>query len=260
MTQFEAGTAVALLALARARVDAGVIEAGLGGRLDATNVIPSKVTALTSIALEHTELLGETEEEIAAEKLAVLRPHSTLVVGGVSAAVADLADATARERSAAIVHVPAATAGVPVAVTGAYPRRNFAVALAAAEAFLGQALDPDAVERAAAESSLPARLETVAGDPPLILDAAHNPAGVEAARRGAAGPRRRQARRGAARGALREADRRALRAARRGLRDDRLHRDPSRGARRGRAARGAAAPGGGPGRGLRDAPVAGRRR
>ena len=180
VTQFEAGTAVALLALARAGVDAAVIEAGLGGRLDATNVIPSKVTALTSIALEHTDLLGETEEEIAAEKLAVLRPHSTLVVGGVSASVADLADATARERSAAVVHVPAATAGVPVAVTGAYPRRNFAVALAAAEAFLGKALDPAAVERAATESSLPARLEIVAGDPPLILDAAHNPAGVEA--------------------------------------------------------------------------------
>ena len=113
-----------------------MIEAGLGGRLDATNVIPSKVTALTSIALEHTDLLGETEEEIATEKLAVLRQHTTLVVGGVSASVADLADATARERSAAIVHVPAATADVPVAVIGAYQRRNFAVALAAAEAFL----------------------------------------------------------------------------------------------------------------------------
>ena len=60
-----------------------MIEAGLGGRLDATNVLPSRVTALTSIGLEHTEWLGDTEEEIAAEKLAVLRDHSTLVLGRV---------------------------------------------------------------------------------------------------------------------------------------------------------------------------------
>ncbi len=64
-----------------------MIEAGLGGRLDATNVLPSLATALTSVGLEHTQWLGETEEEIAAEKLAVLRDHSTLVVGRVVAAV-----------------------------------------------------------------------------------------------------------------------------------------------------------------------------
>jgi len=180
VTQFEAGTATAFLALARARVDVGVIEAGLGGRLDATNVIPSKVTALTSIALEHTDLLGETEAEIAAEKLAVLRPHSTLVVGEVSPEVAELAEATARERSAPIVRAGAEADGVPGAVAGAYPRRNFAVAMAAAEAYLGRELDPAAVERAAGRSSLPARLEAAGGDPPLFLDAAHNPAGVEA--------------------------------------------------------------------------------
>src|SRR3954466_8153474 len=68
VTQFEAATAAALVALAAARVECGIIEAGLGGRLDATNVLPSRVTALTSIGLEHTEWLGETEEEIAAEK------------------------------------------------------------------------------------------------------------------------------------------------------------------------------------------------
>jgi dihydrofolate synthase/folylpolyglutamate synthase len=180
VTQFEAGTATAFLALARAKVDVAVIEAGLGGRLDATNVIPSKVTALCSISLEHTDLLGDTEEEIAAEKLAVLRPHSTLVVGGVSTGVAELAEAIARERSAAIVRVPEATAEVPDSVTGAYPRRNFAVAMAAAAVYLGEDLESHAVERAARDSRLPARLETIPGEPPLILDAAHNPAGVEA--------------------------------------------------------------------------------
>ena len=81
VTQFEMATAAAFLALALAGVEVAVIEAGLGGRLDATNVIPSRVTALTSIGLEHTEWLGGSEEEIAAEKLAVLRDHSTLVAG-----------------------------------------------------------------------------------------------------------------------------------------------------------------------------------
>ena len=73
MTQFEVATAAAFVAFAAARVEAAVIEAGLGGRLDATNTIPSRVTVLTSVGLDHTEWLGETELEIAAEKLAVLR-------------------------------------------------------------------------------------------------------------------------------------------------------------------------------------------
>ena len=73
MTQFEVATAAAFVAFAAARVEVGGIEAGLGGRLDATNAIPSRVTVLTSVGLDHTEWLGETELEIAAEKLAVLR-------------------------------------------------------------------------------------------------------------------------------------------------------------------------------------------
>jgi dihydrofolate synthase/folylpolyglutamate synthase len=158
----------------------GVIEAGLGGRLDATNVIPSRVSALTSVSLEHTELLGETEEEIAAEKLAVLRGHSTLVVGRVGDGVARLAERTAAERGATLIPVPDAGPEVPGAVVGAYQRRNFAVAIATAAAFLGRSPRPDAVERVAAAARLPARLERRPGNPPLILDAAHNPEGIAA--------------------------------------------------------------------------------
>src|SRR3954451_13811834 len=83
VTQYELLTAAAFVAFAAARVQYGVIEAGLGGRLDATNVIPSKLTVLTSVGLDHTEWLGETLEEIAAEKVAVLRDHTTLLVGRV---------------------------------------------------------------------------------------------------------------------------------------------------------------------------------
>jgi dihydrofolate synthase / folylpolyglutamate synthase len=179
VTQFEAATAAAFVALARAGVKFGVVEAGLGGRLDATNVLPSKVTVLTSVGLEHTEWLGETEEEIAAEKLAVLRDHSTLVIGRLSPAVEALAERTAAERGARLVHAAEPDPAPPLAVPGPYPRRNFAVALAAAEAVLGQ-LDPARAREVAARLELPGRMQVLAGDPPLILDAAHNPDGARA--------------------------------------------------------------------------------
>lgn len=179
VTQFEAATAAAFQALAGAGVDVGVIEAGLGGRLDATNVIGSKVTAVTSISLEHTDLLGESVEEIAAEKLAVLRAHSTLVLGPVDAAVASLAERTARGLQANVVRVDAADPRAASLPDG-YPRINFSVALAAAEAFLGRRIDSAGAERVAASVRLPARLEIVDSDPPMILDAAHNPAGAAA--------------------------------------------------------------------------------
>ncbi|HEX5990199.1 MAG TPA: cyanophycin synthetase [Solirubrobacterales bacterium] len=180
VTQFEAATAASFVALARARVEVAVVEAGLGGRLDATNTIPSRVTVLTSIGLDHTEWLGETEVEIAAEKLAVLRDQTTLVLGEVSPEVAELAARTAEERGARLLRAPADPGPeVRLRAPGEFQRRNFAIACAAAEAFLGR-LDPGAVERAAATVTVPGRLELVAECPPVYLDAAHNPAGAAA--------------------------------------------------------------------------------
>src|SRR5205085_10890976 len=75
--QFEVLTAAALAEFAAAEVDVAVVEAGLGGRHDATNVLVSRVVVLTSVALDHTDVLGSTREEIAAEKLAVIRPGAT---------------------------------------------------------------------------------------------------------------------------------------------------------------------------------------
>ena len=80
-TQFEVLTAAAFAEFAAARVDVAVVEAGLGGRLDATNVLDARVVALTNVGLDHTDVLGETREEIAAEKLAVLSPGAVLVAG-----------------------------------------------------------------------------------------------------------------------------------------------------------------------------------
>ncbi len=180
VTEFEAATAATFVALARARVKAAAIEAGLGGRLDATNTIPSRVTVLTSVGLDHTEWLGETELEIAAEKLAVLRDQSTLVLGRVSAAVRALAERIAGERGATVLVAPEDPGpDVRLAATGAFQRRNFALATAAVEAFLG-AVDRERVAAVAASLRVPGRLELIAEDPPTYVDAAHNPDGAAA--------------------------------------------------------------------------------
>ena len=181
VTQFEAATAASFVALARARVEVAVVEAGLGGRLDATNTIPSKVTVLTSIGLDHTEWLGGTEVEIAAEKLAVLRDQTTLVLGEVSAEVAELAERTAGERGARIVRAPIDPGPeVRLRAPGEFQRRNFALARAAAEAFLGRPLAEETVAEVAATLTVPGRLELIADEPPTYVDAAHNPAGAAA--------------------------------------------------------------------------------
>ncbi|HVW48673.1 MAG TPA: cyanophycin synthetase [Solirubrobacterales bacterium] len=180
VTEFEAATAATFVALARARVKAAAIEAGLGGRLDATNTIPSRVTVLTSIGRDHTEWLGGTELEIAAEKLAVLRDASTLVLGRVSPDVRALAERIAGERAATLVVAPEDPGpGIEVAATGPFQRRNFALATAAAEAFLGE-VDTGKVAAVAAGLTVPGRLERIAASPPTYVDAAHNPDGAAA--------------------------------------------------------------------------------
>jgi dihydrofolate synthase/folylpolyglutamate synthase len=180
VTQFELATAASFAALAAARVEAAAVEAGLGGRLDATNTIPSRVTVLTSVGLDHTEWLGDSELEIAAEKLAVLRDHTTLVLGRVSREVERLAERTAAERGARLVRAPEDPGKtVRLRAPGRFQRRNFALACAAAEAFHGE-LDPAAVAAVAGSLTVPGRLERIAGEPPAYIDVAHNPDGAAA--------------------------------------------------------------------------------
>ena len=179
VTQFEALTAAAYHELARRRVEVAVIEAGLGGRYDATNVIPSKVTVLTGVGLEHTRWLGPTITDIADEKLAVLRDHSTLVVGaGLDPEAKAVVERVVGEKHAALVRADAA-GDVPLRAHGGFQRDNFALARAAAEAFLGS-LDDEAVRRAAAEVEVPGRLQLVSEAPLVFHDGAHNPAGAHA--------------------------------------------------------------------------------
>ncbi len=136
---------------------------------------------LTSVGLDHTEWLGETEAEIAAEKLAVLRDHSTLVLGRVSPEVARSGRADCRRARGAGWSSPRMipARAIQLRAAGRFQRRNFALACAAAEAFLGE-LDPARVAEVAATLTVPGRLERIAADPPTFLDAAHNPDGAEA--------------------------------------------------------------------------------
>lgn len=178
VTQFEAHTASAFVALAAAACDVFVIEAGLGGRLDATNVLDASVVALTTVDLEHTALLGDTVAEITAEKVAVVTAGSTLVLGP------DLSEAAvivARDHAARVGAQVVTAKPEPLdrAVGAAYQARNYALARAVCEAYLG-GLDLRLVREVARDFAMPARFETIATAPTTILDGAHNPAGARA--------------------------------------------------------------------------------
>jgi dihydrofolate synthase/folylpolyglutamate synthase len=153
-TQFEVITAAGLAEFAAQGVDAAVVEAGLGGRLDATNVLGARVVVLTNVALDHTEVLGSTREEIAAEKLAVVTPGAVAVLG---------------EREWQEQALEAGASRVDVV-----SRSNLALAVAGAEAFLGREVDPAVAEAV----RVPGRLEHRSEQPLEIWDGAHNLAGV----------------------------------------------------------------------------------
>ena len=170
VTQFEVLTAAAFDELARREVELAVVEAGLGGRHDATGVLRAPVVVLTNVGLEHTRWLGPTVADIAREKLAVVAPGATLVLGDVAPEVEQLARAT----GARLVRPEPAGAALP-----GYQRSNFALALAAARAQLG-ALEPPVVERVAGRITVPGRLQVVGERPYCVLDGAHNPSGAEA--------------------------------------------------------------------------------
>jgi len=184
VTQFELLTAAAFWQMAQEGVEVAVVEAGLGGRYDATSVIDSQVTVLTNVGLEHTRWLGPTLTDIAEEKLAVVRANRPLVLGADLAAPAlAVAQRVARERDAQVVRA-AATQPMPVLLArGGFQQRNFALARAAAASYLettGIELREQAVARAAAEVQVPGRLQLLDDRPPTVLDGAHNPDAVAA--------------------------------------------------------------------------------
>ena len=185
VTQFELDTAAAFVAFAQAPVQWAVIEAGLGGRLDATNVIPSQLTVLTSVGLDHTEWLGETLEEIAAEKLAVLRDHPALITGLVPAQVEPPIEREVERKHATRISIQVATTtdGTPgddeeEDAPVNFRMTNVALAMSAAQEALGQ-IDSEKVKMLL-DFTIPGRAQLVRGEPDVIYDAAHNPDGARA--------------------------------------------------------------------------------
>jgi dihydrofolate synthase / folylpolyglutamate synthase len=170
VTQFELLTAAAFSELARQGVEVAVVEAGLGGRHDATNVLGAPIVVLTNVGLEHTRWLGPTVVDIAREKLAVVRDGATLVTGPLDPEVEPLARAT----GARLVPAPPVEDG-----PAGYQRGNFAVAVAAAREQLG-ALEIAKVADVANRVQVPGRMQVVEDEPLTIYDGAHNPSGMAA--------------------------------------------------------------------------------
>ena len=184
LTFFEQLTAIAMVAIADAAVDVTVLEVGLGGRLDATNVVDPAVAVVTGVALDHEAILGGTLALIAAEKAGIWKPGRPAIIGasGLAEAVPDLVAAAHAVGASPTVIDDAAIAAVPhVALPGAHQRRNAAAAIAAV-----RALGLPIVAAALASVRHPGRFEILEaparlpGVPRVILDGAHNPHGAAA--------------------------------------------------------------------------------
>ncbi|PZF63621.1 dihydrofolate synthase [Curtobacterium sp. MCPF17_047] len=206
LTFFEALTVLALACFAEAPVDVAVIEVGMGGEWDSTNVVQSQVQVFTPIAIDHAKQLGNTVAEIARTKSGIIKPSSSVVTSAqVPEALAEL------ERAAELTESTLAVEGTRFRVTsntpavggqlisvqgiagtyddlfvplfGAHQAHNAAVAVAAVESFLGrgsQALDEDVLSEGLANATSPGRLQPIATGPTVVVDAGHNPHGAKA--------------------------------------------------------------------------------
>jgi dihydrofolate synthase/folylpolyglutamate synthase len=184
-TFFEVTTAAAFELFRRAGVEVAVLEVGLGGRFDATNVVSPIVTAITSIALDHEAHLGATLREIAFEKAGIIKPGVPVVLGDLPREAAGVIERVAGERDAPIVRAGVSTLGDRcVGLRGAHQRGNAAVAVAVLEAVNRQGIriPEDAIEEGLSRPDWPGRLDfrRVDNRRELWMDAAHNPAGAAA--------------------------------------------------------------------------------
>ncbi len=208
LTYFDMTTALAFATFADAPVDVAVVEVGLGGAEDATNVIQAGVAVITPIGLDHTEWLGDTIEDIALHKAGIIHPGATVIAAAqeeeeaarpILERCAEVNATVAREGAEFGVLRRAVAVGgqvltiqglggvyeeIFIPLHGAHQAQNAAVALAAVEAFLGagarRQLDIEAVREGFAATSSPGRLERVRSAPTVLLDGAHNPHGMAA--------------------------------------------------------------------------------
>lgn len=208
MTYFEVLVVLAYAAFSDAPVDVAIVEVGLGGVWDATNVADGKVAVITPISLDHQRLLGDTIEDIATEKRGIIKPDSIVIVGRqlpeadelIRQQALDVGATFDREDTAfSVTAREAAVGGQQVSVSGLagqyddlfvplfgeHQAHNVAMAIAAVEAFVGggeQPLDRDVLQAALEQVTSPGRLEIVRRSPTVLVDAAHNAGGVAALR------------------------------------------------------------------------------
>jgi dihydrofolate synthase/folylpolyglutamate synthase len=208
LVYFEVVTAMAFAAFADAPVDVAVVEVGLGGSWDATNVADGQVAVITPVALDHMQYLGDTVEKIAVEKAGIIKPGATAILAAqppevvpvLLARAAEVGASVAREglefgvrdrrlgvggQQIALQGLAGGYGEIFLPLYGAHQAANAAAALAAVEAFFGKGagtgpLDADLVREAFAQVSSPGRLERVRSAPTVLVDAAHNPHGMAA--------------------------------------------------------------------------------
>jgi dihydrofolate synthase/folylpolyglutamate synthase len=203
LTRFELLTAAAFLHFSDEGVDVAVVEVGMGGTWDSTNVINGDVTVLTNVDLDHTAVLGTTIAEIASDKVGIFRADAIAVVATTNAIVVEIAQRRADELGAelwllgdsfTLEQNELALGGrvitlrtpftryeeILVSLHGIHQGVNAATAIVAAEAFLGRALGEEAVSLTLANARMPGRMELISRKPMIVVDGAHNPAGVKA--------------------------------------------------------------------------------
>lgn len=202
LTHFEILTALAFFLFARERIDCGVIETGMGGRWDATNIINSRVAVVTNVDLEHTDVLGKTISKIAWEKAHIIKKGCSAIGGNLNEeALTVIRDRCANENveskifgadfslvstkkvseTAQLISVKGLYAGydnLSLPLAGGHQAENASVAAATCEAFLKKALSLKKIRQAFERASSPGRFELIRREPLIVLDGAHNPAGI----------------------------------------------------------------------------------
>jgi len=179
-TFFEQVTAIALLAFRGAGIELAILETGMGGRLDSTTAANARVVAITPIAMDHEQYLGETIESIAAEKAAIIRPGVTAIIAKQPPAALSVLLERCRETGVDPVLADSANIEpIRIGLRGRHQIENAAVALHLAESL---SIPRDAIVKGIETAQHPGRLELIAGEPLILLDGAHNPAGAEALR------------------------------------------------------------------------------
>lgn len=203
LTRFELLTVAALLHFSDEGVDVAVVEVGLGGTWDSTNVIDGDVTVLTNVDLDHTAVLGPTVADIARDKVGIFRAEAIAVVATTNAIVTEIATQKATAIGATLWQIETdfvleendlAVGGrsltlrtpyahyeaVALSLHGIHQGVNAATAIVTAEAFLGRALGDNVVRATMASARMPGRMELLSRHPMIVVDGAHNPAGVQA--------------------------------------------------------------------------------